>query len=130
MTQFEKKNIAKTITKFTVSKNATEIMEELIGYTYTFPREDRGSFLRDGRDFSTMLNSCGRIRKAGVGIAICMGDRNKMLKEGENILSEYRKMIRNAENERGSGYAKRKKPGFKLLQKMKQKLDEFLEYVA
>ncbi len=94
----EKRSVIEAITKFTVSKNATEIMEELIGYTYTFPREDRGSFLRDGRDFSTMLNSCGRIRKAGVGIAICMGDRNKMLKEGENILSEYRKMIRNYMN--------------------------------
>jgi len=45
-----------------------------------------------------MLNSCGRIGKAGVGIAVCMGDRNKMLQEGENILSEYRKMIRNYMN--------------------------------
>ena len=94
----EKRSVIEAITKFTVSKNATEIMEELIGFTYTFPREDRGSFLRDGREFSTMLNSCGRIRKAGVGIAICMGDRNKMLKEGENILSEYRQMIRNYMN--------------------------------
>ena len=94
----EKRSVIEAITKFTVSKNATEIMDELIGYTYTFPKEDRGSFLRDGREFSTMLNSCGRIRKAGVGIAICMGDRNKMLKEGENILSEYRKMIRNYMN--------------------------------
>jgi len=66
----------------------------LIGYTYTFPREDRRSFLRDGREFSTMLNSCGRISKSGVGIAICMGDRNKILREGETILSEYRKLIR------------------------------------
>jgi single-stranded-DNA-specific exonuclease len=73
-------------------------MEELIGYTYSFPREDRRSFLRDGRDFATMLNSCGRISKAGVGIAICMGDRNKLLQEGENILAEYRKMIRNYMN--------------------------------
>lgn len=94
----EKRKVIEAITKFTVSKNATQIMEELIGYTYTFPQEDRRSFLRDGRDFSTMLNSCGRIRKAGVGIAICMGDRNKMLKEGENILAEYRKMIRNYMN--------------------------------
>jgi len=98
----EKRSVIEAITKFTVSKNATEIMEELIGYTYTFPKEDRGSFLRDGREFSTMLNSCGRIRKAGVGIAICMGDRNKMLKEGENILSEYRKVIRNYMNILGS----------------------------
>lgn len=90
----EKRKVIEEITKFTSGKNATDIMSELIGYTYTFPREDRRSFLRDGREFSTMLNSCGRISKSGVGIAICMGDRNKILREGETILSEYRKLIR------------------------------------
>jgi len=94
----EKRKIIESITKYTSGQNATEIMDELIGYTYTFTREDRRSFLRDGREFSTMLNSCGRIQKAGVGIAICMGDRTKMLIEGENILKEYRHMIRNYMN--------------------------------
>jgi RecJ-like exonuclease len=90
----EKRSVIETITKFTSGKNATEIMSELIGYTYTFPREDKRSFLRDGREFSTMLNSCGRISRSGVGIAVCMGDRNKILREGETILTDYRKMIR------------------------------------
>ncbi|MCV0399725.1 MAG: DHH family phosphoesterase [Nitrosarchaeum sp.] len=90
----EKRQVIEAITKFTSGKNATEIMSELIGYTYTFPREDKMSFLRDGREFSTMLNSCGRISRSGVGIAICMGDRNKILREGETILTDYRKMIR------------------------------------
>ncbi|MDH5658896.1 MAG: DHH family phosphoesterase [Nitrosopumilus sp.] len=90
----EKKQVIEAITKFTSGKNATEIMSELIGYTYTFPREDKRSFLRDGREFSTMLNSCGRINRSGVGMAVCMGDRNKILREGETILTEYRKMIR------------------------------------
>lgn len=90
----EKRLVIETITKFTSGKNATEIMSELIGYTYTFPREDKRSFLRDGREFSTMLNSCGRISRSGVGIAVCMGDRNKILREGETILTDYRKMIR------------------------------------
>ena len=90
----EKRLVIETITKFTSGKNATEIMSELIGYTYTFPREDRRSFLRDGREFSTMLNSCGRISRSGVGIAVCMGDRNKILREGETILTDYRKRIR------------------------------------
>jgi len=90
----EKRIVIEEITKFTTGKNATDIMSELIGYTYTFPREDRRSFLRDGREFSTMLNSCGRISKSGVGVAICMGDRNKILREGETILTEYRKLIR------------------------------------
>ena len=90
----EKKIVIEEIAKFTSGKNATDIMSELIGYTYTFPREDRRSFLRDGREFSTMLNSCGRINKSGVGMAICMGDRDKILGEGETILSEYRKLIK------------------------------------
>ncbi len=90
----EKRLVIESITKFTSGKNATEIMSELIGYTYTFPREDKRSFLRDGREFSTMLNSCGRINRSGVGMAICMGDRNKILREGETILTDYRKMIR------------------------------------
>ena len=90
----EKRQVIEAISKFTSGKNSTEIMSELIGYTYTFPREDRRSFLRDGREFSTMLNSCGRINRAGVGMAVCMGDRNKILREGETILTDYRKMIR------------------------------------
>lgn len=89
-----KRQVIESISKFTAGKNATEIMSELIGYTYTFPREDNRSFLRDGREFSTMLNSCGRINRSGVGMAICMGDRNKILREGETILTDYRKMIR------------------------------------
>ena len=89
----EKKAVIESITKFS-SNNDTEIMSELIGYTYTFPKEDKRSFLRDGREYSTMLNSCGRINRSGIGMAICMGDRNKILTEGENILTDYRKMIK------------------------------------
>ncbi|MGY5150471.1 MAG: DHHA1 domain-containing protein [Candidatus Nitrosopumilus sp. bin_68KS] len=94
LTEEEKRQVIESISKFTAGKNATEIMSELIGYTYTFPREDNRGFLRDGREFSTMLNSCGRINRSGVGMAICMGDRNKILREGESILTDYRKMIR------------------------------------
>ena len=90
----EKRQVIEAITKFASGKNATEMMSELIGCTYTFPREDIRSFLRDGREFSTMLNSCGRINRSGVGIAVCMGDRNKILREAETILIDYRKMIR------------------------------------
>ena len=90
----EKRLVIESITKFTSGRNSTEIMSELIGYTYIFPREDKRSFLRDGREFSTMLNSCGRINHSGVGMAICMGDRNKGLREGEDILTNYRTMIR------------------------------------
>ncbi|MGB1878373.1 MAG: DHHA1 domain-containing protein, partial [Nitrosopumilus sp.] len=90
----EKKSVIETIANFSSEKNTSELMSELMGYTYTFPKEDKRGFLRDGREYSTMLNSCGRINRSGVGMAICMGDRNKILAEGEEILTDYRKMIK------------------------------------
>ncbi|MDE1764018.1 MAG: DHH family phosphoesterase [Thaumarchaeota archaeon] len=90
----EKRTLLQTISKFIPNKNASDVIDDLVGYTYTLAGEDKRSFLRDAREFSTMLNSCGRIRKAGVGVAICMGDRTKMLQEGENILVEYRTFLR------------------------------------
>ena len=94
LSEDEKRALLQTISKYISAKNASDILDELIGYTYTLSGEDKRSFLRDAREFSTMLNSCGRIRKAGVGVAICMGDRTKMLQEGENILVEYRTFLR------------------------------------
>ena len=94
----EKKSVIESIAQFASGKNATRIMPDLIGYTYTFPKEDGRGFLRDAREFSTMLNSCGRINKAGIGIAICMGDRSRSLQEGEDILKEYKRRIRECIN--------------------------------
>ena len=90
----EKRQVIEAITKFVPGEKASEIMTELIGYTYTFPREDARSFLRDGREFSSMLNSCGRINRSGIGMAVCLGDRNKILEEAEEILTDYRNKIR------------------------------------
>jgi len=98
MTEEERQALIGAIAQFASGKNTTEMMGELIGHTYTFPREDGMSFLKDGREFSTMLNSCGRISKSGVGIAVCMGDRDKILREGQGILAEYRGMIRDYMN--------------------------------
>jgi RecJ-like exonuclease len=97
LTYDEKMKIVEAITKFTISKNATEITEELVGYVYTLPNENRRSVLHDCREFSTMLNSCGRINKSGVGIALCIGNRESII-EAENTLMEYRKTIRKQMN--------------------------------
>ncbi len=70
-------------------------MEDLIGYVYTLAREDRRSLLRDAREFSMVLNACGRTGRAGIGISICMGDRNTALSAGEEIVGTYRMTLRN-----------------------------------
>ena len=73
---------------------ANAAADEIVGKTYTLSAEDERGFLRDAREFSTLLNSCGRIGRAGVGICICMGDRGAALREGEAALADYRGRIR------------------------------------
>lgn len=96
--QEEKSAIVEALAKFVGSsdKRLSEILlDDLIGYVYTLAREDKRSLLRDAREFSTMLNACGRIGRAGVGIALCMGDRNTALSTGEEIMSTYKMTLRN-----------------------------------
>jgi single-stranded-DNA-specific exonuclease len=96
--QEEKSAIVEAVAKFVGSsdKRLSEILlDDLIGYVYTLAREDKRSLLRDAREFSTMLNACGRIGRAGVGIALCMGDRNTALSTGEEIMSTYKMTLRN-----------------------------------
>ncbi|MEO9295272.1 MAG: DHH family phosphoesterase [Nitrososphaera sp.] len=95
--QEEKSAVLEAIAKFVVTsgKTSASVIDDLIGYVYTLAGEDKRSQLRDAREFATLLNACGRIGKSGVGIAICMGDRNAMLTAGEEINAEYRTTLRN-----------------------------------
>ncbi|MEM2760127.1 MAG: DHH family phosphoesterase [Nitrososphaerales archaeon] len=96
LSEDEKSKMLETIAKFVAqTSRSSNIVDDLVGYIYTLLKEDKRSMLRDAREFSTMLNACGRIRKAGVGVAICLGDRASMLKEGESIVSQYRGSLRN-----------------------------------
>jgi single-stranded-DNA-specific exonuclease len=70
--------------------------DDLLGHVYTLTREDRRSQLRDAREFSSLLNACGRKGSAGVGIAICMGDRNTALNAGEEIMSSFKVTLHNS----------------------------------
>ncbi|MEW5841423.1 DHH family phosphoesterase [Nitrososphaera sp.] len=94
--QEEKSAILEAIAKFVVtsSKTSASVIDDLIGNVYTLTGEDKRSQLRDAREFATLLNACGRIGKSGVGVAICMGDRNAMLTAGEEINAEYRTTLR------------------------------------
>jgi single-stranded-DNA-specific exonuclease len=96
--QEEKSAIVEAVAKFVGSSDKRVfdiLLDDLVGYAYTLAREDKRSLLRDSREFSTMLNACGRIGRAGVGIAICMGDRNTALSAGEELMSTYQMTLRN-----------------------------------
>lgn len=90
----EKKRLLSAIADHLVSKGlAGDIAFDLIGETYTLTKEEPWTPLRSGREFSVLLNATGRMDKAGLGVAICMGDRKKCLEEAKSIIQDYRRTI-------------------------------------
>jgi single-stranded-DNA-specific exonuclease len=89
----EEKNIIRdAIAKFVITSSnssSTEVADNLLGYSYKLLKEDNRSFLRDARDFASLLDACGRTGKAGLGVALCMGDRSTMLTEAEHLAGNY-----------------------------------------
>src|SRR5919197_2195125 len=75
--QEEKSAILDAVAKFVATSNKTSanVLDDLIGNVYTLSGEDKRSQLRDAREFSTMLNACGRIGMAGVGIEVWLGGK-------------------------------------------------------
>ena len=78
------------------SGNATETLLSLIGEVYTLEFEDPFTPLRDAREFATLLNACGRMGEAGVGLAVCLGDRMDALASAMQVLANYRISINKA----------------------------------
>lgn len=67
-----------------------EAARRLVGEAYLLPREQPGSPLHDAKEFSTLLNSTARYGKAGVGLAICRGERGAVYQEALSLLRDHR----------------------------------------
>ncbi len=66
--------------------------DAIIGPVYILKQEVDGSPLRDAREFATLLNACGRLGKASVGIGACLGDK-KCREEALRTLDDYKQQI-------------------------------------
>ena len=90
----EKKTLLSAIADHLVSNGLSgDIAFDLVGDVYTLTHEEPWTPLRDAREFSVLLNATGRMDKAGLGAAICMGDRKKCLEEATVVIQDYRKTI-------------------------------------
>jgi single-stranded-DNA-specific exonuclease len=64
----------------------------VLGCIYTLIEEDRESPLRDAREFATLLNACGRLGKASLGIGTCLND-DKLKKRALTHMLKYKREI-------------------------------------
>ncbi len=53
--------------------------EDIFGEIYILKEEEDESLMKEAREFSTLLNCCGRMGKPSLGIGVCLG--NELMKE-------------------------------------------------
>ena len=94
LTEEEKRTLFSSLSSHMVSQgcNSTAV-HQLLGTVYTFKLEEPSTALRSGREFGSLLNACGRMGKQGVGLSICLGDREEAMVEAQETLEEYRRKI-------------------------------------
>jgi single-stranded-DNA-specific exonuclease len=93
LTDDEKKRLCSKLAEHLVSMGLHYQVNSLIGHVYTLTREEPWTPLRDAREFAVLLNGTGRMEKAGLGVAVCMGDRASALEEANRVLEDYRRSI-------------------------------------
>ncbi|MFX1466400.1 MAG: DHH family phosphoesterase, partial [Promethearchaeota archaeon] len=89
-TEERTKLVSALITRSLQHGVSSEEAQSIVGNVYTLVKEKEGGILKDAREFASCLNACGRMGSAGVGLALCMGDRKRAYKDAEDILSKYR----------------------------------------
>jgi RecJ-like exonuclease len=89
----EKKRLCSALADYLLSKGLHYEVINLVGHVYVLNREEPWTPLRDAREFAVLLNATGRMDRASLGVAICMGDRDSALENANKVLEEYRRNI-------------------------------------
>ncbi len=90
----EKKKLFSALSSHMVAQGCdAKTVHDLIGTVYTFKKEEATTPLRDGREYSSLLNACARMRRPSLGIGICLGDRGEAMQDAEQTVDEYRRKI-------------------------------------
>ncbi|MDH5703312.1 MAG: DHH family phosphoesterase [Aigarchaeota archaeon] len=91
LTPEEKKTLYNGLVSYLVSQRASpSVATELIGSVYELTREESWTSLRDAREFSSLLNACGKSDAAWQGISLAMGVRGEVLELAHKTLEDYR----------------------------------------
>ena len=91
----EKKNLATALILHLGKFNVPEWkIKELFGEVYSFPREEIHSPTSEAKEFSTLLNACGRNGRADIAIEVCLGDRKEKFAEAMALMQEHRRQLR------------------------------------
>ena len=87
----EKRRIMSNVARLLLQKGFShKTARRVIGEVYLLRKEKKGTELHDAKEFATLLNATARYGKAEVGINVCLGDRDKWLKQARSLLRGHR----------------------------------------
>jgi single-stranded-DNA-specific exonuclease len=89
----ERVRLISALVAYLYSKGIGEVANELIGEVYTLANQPEGSELSDAKEYSTLLNACGRNDRPDIGIKVCLGEKDA-LEEARKLLYEHRRQLR------------------------------------
>jgi len=92
LTEDEMKNL---VTGVIMTRLKEKNPEDVLGNVYLLREENHESPTKDVKEFSTLLNACGRLDKASLGIGACLGDE-KIKKRAISLMTDYKKEIINS----------------------------------
>jgi len=92
LTEEEMKNL---VTGVILTRLKEKNPEDVLGNVYLLREEDHESPTKDAKEFATLLNACGRLDKASLGIGACLGDE-KIKKRAISLMTDYKKEIINS----------------------------------
>lgn len=74
-----------------MKRHSQENPEDIFGNIYLLPNEEEGT-LKDAKEFSTLLNACGRLNKASLGIGACLNDP-RIKKKALDLMVTYKREL-------------------------------------
>jgi len=95
--QDERKRLASALCHLLLdSGRSAAIVRRMMGEVYLLTREGEGTELHDAKEFSTLLNACGRYGFAEVGMQVCKGDRGQSLETAIKLQRDHRSNLSGA----------------------------------
>jgi RecJ-like exonuclease len=83
------------VTGIIMRRRGEDVPEDILSNVYTLPQEE--GIFRDAKEFSTLLNACGRLDEAQVGLDACL-DRPGARERAVEVKAEYKAEIVRALN--------------------------------
>ena len=91
----KKRVIQKLVAHILETYENPAIAQGIVGDVVNLLSRPERSELRTAKEFSTMLNACGRNRRPEVGVRVCLGEPEAII-EGRNLLRQHRANLASA----------------------------------